>query len=208
MSTLKGALKHAEQFKTKYGNYSGPGSLPEVTAGVTEFVNYIIRRYHISSIIDAPCGDWGWFKNVNLMGTMYCGIDIVDYIIKENHQKYGCRNIQFYQADIIQRGIPRHSDLIICRDFLFHLADTDIKKVLRHFKKTTAKFLMATSFDYVDSNPVFQPFNFCDEYGFRILNMERPPFNFPEPIERLRETEQYQCKGRMVGLWEMEKINV
>lgn len=203
MSTLDGALKQAEQFKKKYGNYSGPGSLPDVIGGIIVFTNYIIGKYKIKSIIDAPCGDWSWMQYIELKDIDYLGYDIVDFIIKENIEDYCRDNILFEIKDIINTEIPREVDLIICRDFLFHLRDDDILKVINNFKQTGSKYLISTSFDKVKVNPKFNSFNYSAEYGFRMINLELPPFNLGKPIENFNETEDYQCKGRMVGLWNL-----
>ena len=206
MSTLNGALKQAEQFKNKYGNYSGPGSLPEVTGLVIRFIDYVLERYEMNNIIDAPCGDWSWMKYINLKGKTYLGFDIVDFIIQENIKNHTREGIYFKVMDIVNQEIVTTPHVIICRDFLFHLRDCDILKVLQNFKNSRAKYIITTSFDYIEENEEFRPFSPEGQYGFRKVNLQKAPFNFPDTIEKIYETTDYQCKGRMVGLWELQML--
>ena len=201
--TLSGAKKQADQFKEKYGNYSGPGSLQEVTKPVIDFVNYLIKKYNIKRILDAPCGDWSWMQYVDLSGVDYVGYDILEKVIVENIDKYSRENVFFEMKDIINEDIPIVPDLVICRDFLFHLPDEAITQVINNICNSGAKYFISTSFDYIRTNEEFTPFSFCNNYGFRRLNLEKEPVSIYPPIEKVYETDSYQCKGRMVGLWEM-----
>ena len=55
-------------------------------------------------------------------------MDIVSDIIKNNNEKYSNSKIKFYKKDIIKNLFPE-VDLVICRDFLIHLSNKDIKNL-------------------------------------------------------------------------------
>lgn len=66
-------------------------------------------------MLDAPCGDFNWMKEVHKDIELYNGIDIVEDIIGKNKKKYSTKIVQFYQSDITRDPLPT-SDLILYRD--------------------------------------------------------------------------------------------
>lgn len=161
---------------------SGVGSTLEGTQSFREWLPLMINKYGIKSIIDIPCGDWNWMSKVNLKGIKYHGMDIVEECIKDNRKKYSKRGIRFSQVDILNDDVDLSCDLIISRDFLFHLSIDSIHKVLEKFKNSGAKFLITTTFP---NNIVANNSDLNDEqkksgWGYRNINLDIEPFNLLE----------------------------
>ncbi len=179
---------------------SGHGSELKVTNPIREKISQLIEEYRITSLLDAPCGDLNWMKHVNLGSCSYIGIDIVKAIIDKNIEQYGS-NRQFIHQNLIDNEIP-FANLILCRDLLAHLTFTDIFKVLKNFKNSGAKYLLVTTNIRTSIN-----YDIDQSGGWRLLNLEKAPFNFPQPLTLIEEDVPYECeKGKHLALWLLEDL--
>ncbi len=165
-------------FETNYWgdlqSYSGPGSNIKNTRNLTKELNKIIKRYKIKSIVDAPCGDFFWINKVIKQNNLkYLGIDIVDDLIRLNKKKYQNNRIKFFNYDILENRIPE-CDLIICRDFLFHLSTKDIKKFFRNLKKSKFKYILISNHALNNNITINKDIQSGD---FRKINLFKEPFN-------------------------------
>ncbi|MEW5551191.1 hypothetical protein ABGT22_14715 [Peribacillus frigoritolerans] len=100
---------------------SGTGSSLAQTKTLIQELPSIIKQLQIKKMIDAPCGDFNWMKEIYKNTELYIGIDIVDEIIKRNKKKYRLKNVQFFHMDITKDRLPT-GDLILCRDCLVHFS--------------------------------------------------------------------------------------
>jgi hypothetical protein len=154
---------------------SGAGSSLEATKNLRAALPGLISKYGIRSMLDAPCGDFYWFRHVDLPGGVtYLGADVVDELVNANQQKYGNGPYSFRPLDITTDELPR-VDLWLCRDVLFHFSDRDIFRTLRRFANSEIEYLLTTSHTEASRN---QDIPTGD---FRLLNLKLPPFDFPEP---------------------------
>ncbi|WP_250161065.1 hypothetical protein [Peribacillus frigoritolerans] len=62
---------------------SGQGSSLTQTKTLIQELPGLINQLQIKKLIDAPCGDFNWMKEVYKNTELYIGIDIVDEIIKK-----------------------------------------------------------------------------------------------------------------------------
>ena len=182
---------------------SGIGSSLDQTIKLREELPKLFSEYNIHSIVDAPCGDFTWMNEINLDKYEYYGFDIVSKVIVQNQKKYAKENIHFDELDIVKHIAPA-VDLIICRDCLVHLSNRDALKALSNFKKSGSKYLLTTTFSARDRNP-----DLVSGRGWRPLNLQKPPFNFPAPLLLINEncTESggiYSDKS--LGLWLIENL--
>ncbi|MBL0040311.1 MAG: class I SAM-dependent methyltransferase [Xanthomonadales bacterium] len=155
---------------------SGSGSDLKQTEAIRAQLPELLREHNIKSMLDAPCGDWYWMQHVDLTGVRYTGADIVPELIDLNRQKFGNSSCEFISLDIVKDTIPS-VDLVFCRDCLVHLSLKDAREALRNIASSESKFLLTTTFTSRTVN---------DELGiifFRPLNLQKPPFNLPEPFE-------------------------
>ena len=191
--------------KNKWGDhysFSGTGSNMEQTQNILKELPNVIKKYNIKSMLDIPCGDFFWMKEHNFKDVNYIGADIVPDLIKTNNYKYKSKNINFETLDIINNDLP-YSDLLFCRDCLVHLSFNDIFNALRNIKRTKFKYLMTTNFLKRDSNVDIAT------GSWRTINLCKPPFNFPEPIENIYEkcTEgDSKFSDKVLSIWEFNKI--
>jgi len=153
---------------------SGEGSELAYTQNLRKFLLRIIQEHEIHSIVDAPCGDFNWMKEVlPRVDVKYYGFDIVDSVIKENKQQYSSEKIEFGVADICIDKLP-DCDLLIVRDCLFHLSFEDIDRFLRNITDLEYKYLLTTSY-FVEEDFVNEDVHTGD---FRLINLFDKPFRF------------------------------
>lgn len=147
---------------------SGPGSTLEVTAPARDFLAVVIQRYGVQSILDAPCGDYNWMAHVDLSGVRYLGWDLVPP-----------QGDLFEKVNLLTVDHAPAVDLIICRDFMIHLPDEQITRVLNLFVESGSWLLLTTNHPMAVNGPQLDP---AGEAGFaaywqRPVNLEAPPFN-------------------------------
>lgn len=185
---------------------SGPGSTLEQTQTIRDALEKLIKNLAIKSILDLPCGDFNWMKHVDLSSCFYIGCDIVKPMIEKNIKDYTDTNHIFLCADATKDALYK-TDLIICRDLLVHLSVSDIKNILLNFKKSGSKYLLTTTFfiQRYDTNSDIV------SGGWRPLNLQEAPFNFPEPIIVINElcTEQNGIyNDKSLALWNLNDITL
>lgn len=159
---------------------SGQGSTLEETEEVRKRLGELFRRLGIVKMVDAPCGDFNWMSKMDLSGIDYTGADIVEEIVRENNARHAQNGRRFIKADIVSEVLPP-SDLILCRDCLVHLSYSDIRKSIRNFRKSGARYLLTTSFINKKTNHDIITGN------WRPLNLEISPFGDFTIIDRIAE---------------------
>ncbi|KKS13838.1 hypothetical protein A2617_00295 [Candidatus Daviesbacteria bacterium RIFOXYD1_FULL_41_10] len=181
---------------------SGRGSDSDQTKYIVKRVPALFKKMSISTVLDIPCGDFNWMKNVDLNGIKYIGADIIEKLIKNNKDKYGKDNISFQYIDITEDSLPQ-VDLVLMRDFLVHLSYEDIFKTLNNIYRSGAKYLLTTSFTNRKENKDIIT------GGWQPLNLRIAPFFFPKPIKIINE----KCtQGRLsytdksLALWEIAEL--
>ncbi len=173
---------------------SGPGSELRVTHNMRQALTALIKRFGITAIADAPCGDLNWMKHVDIGDCRYIGVDIVQELIENNKKLFGSTR-EFMHLNLIEDIIEK-VDLIICRDMLAHLTDEQIFKVLKNFKQSGAKYLLATTNLQSTGNTQISRAG-----DWRKLNLELPPFNFPRPLALIQEDVPFEWeRGKHLAL--------
>lgn len=161
---------------------SGTGSSLRSTENIRIHLPKIIKKFNIKKLFDAPCGDFNWMSQVlKNFEIDYLGSDIVEDLIL-NNRKYEKTNIKFIKLDIRIDKLPS-SDLMICRDCLFHFSYEDIFLFLNNFLNSKIKYILLTSNlnvedrfenkdittgDYRKIDFFSKPFNFEKNYIYRF----------------------------------------
>jgi SAM-dependent methyltransferase len=130
---------------------SGGGSFVNTTKIIRKMLPVLWKEYDIKIFLDVPCGDYNWMKEVEKDNIVYIGGDIVNELIEQNNQKYKMENVSFRVLDITKDALPT-VDMIFCKDCLQHLSYEDIFKVLKNFKRSKSKYLLATTYPLTLSN--------------------------------------------------------
>lgn len=185
---------------------SGEGSNLEQTKIIREQLPVLLKKNNVKSLVDAPCGDWYWMRNIKIDIKEYIGIDIVEDLINKNNLNYANESIKFIKSNIVKDDLPR-ADLILSRDCLVHLTFEDALNAIRNFKRSGSTFLLTTTFTERTSNN-----DLVGQYAFwRPLNLQLAPFCFPQPYEIINEQCTEGNKGFMdkcLALWKLDDITL
>lgn len=172
---------------------SGVGSRLDATVNLRTQLPLLLEQFEIKSILDAPCGDHNWFRLIERGDIKYIGVDIVEELVEQNRQKYSDQNTDFIQLDITRDPLPA-ADLLICRDLLAHLSFKDIGRIFENILNTDIKYLFFTHHHECNGN------NDIRSGGYRTLNLELFPFDFPKPIITIDDWREDQTPRQMC-LW-------
>lgn len=180
---------------------SGAGSDLTQTAEIRARLPELIKKFSVNSMLDIPCGDWHWMKEVQL-NINYTGADIVPDIINMNAKQYGNDKRRFLVLDMTKDALPK-VDLVFSRDVLVHMSFDDAYAALQHISASGATYLLTTTFTDREEN-----FDIITGL-WRPLNLTVAPFNFPEPLALINEkcTEGDGSWGdKCLGLWNTEDL--
>jgi SAM-dependent methyltransferase len=177
---------------------SGTGSGEAATSVIRRELPGLFQRYGVRSVLDAPCGDFYWIKEVARTLDRYVGVDIVPDLIKRNAATHSTDTVSFVCGDLAVDPLPS-ADLVLCRDCFIHLPTRMIRGALRNFQATGARYLLLTS----DRDA--EPYHDIPIGSFRPVNFTRPPFSFPAPLCTLSEEE---TGSRRLCLWELQSLPI
>jgi hypothetical protein len=181
---------------------SGRGSSLAQTQVVIAALPALLARHRVRSMLDIPCGDFHWMSRVDLSGVDYVGADIVPELIEANRAAHGGPGRDFRVLDLCRDPLPA-VDLVFCRDCLVHLPFAMIDEAIANLRASGATWLLATTF-------VDQPVNHDIALGdFRPIDLCKPPFAFPPPVEWLMEgcTEAGGAHSdKALGLWRIASL--
>lgn len=181
---------------------SGRGSDVDQTRIITKELSSLFDACNISTVLDIPCGDFFWMKNVDLRNVDYTGADIVEELTRKNTETYGRDGIRFRCMNLIEDKLPK-VDLILCRDCLVHLSFADIFLALGNVCSSQSEFFLTTTHTGRKENKDILTGQ------WRPLNLEIAPFMLPKPLELVIEDcpagdGAYQDKA--LGLWRISNI--
>jgi SAM-dependent methyltransferase len=198
------AKYHPAELLRREESPSGPGSSSAQTATLRRVLPDLLQTLGVRSLLDAGCGDFNWMRQVELNLEQYFGVDIVDDLIARNRQRYGRPQREFLCLDLAWVDLP-HADAVLCRDTLVHYSLADAQAILRNLKRTDARYLLATTFPPRGANEDIAI------GGWRPLDMEAAPFNFPRPVHLILEncTEMGgRYSDKSLAVWELNNLSL
>ena len=159
---------------------SGKGSENKQVRYIKQALPDLFADFSITSILDIPCGDFNWMKDLELKDIEYVGGDIVGDLVDKNKKSYQKAHRIFMQLDLMRSELP-DVELIFCRDCLVHLSYADIREAIKNIQRSSATYLLTTSF-------IEQKINRDIKTGdWRTLNLMAAPFGFPPPLKIIME---------------------
>lgn len=185
---------------------SGLGSEVDATAQIRSEIPKLLSELNVRSLLDLPCGDFGWMEKTRLPVETYIGGDLVESVVQELSDKFaglrGGVSYSFRVLDLVKDDLPK-ADLVLCRDCLVHFSYEFIAKALRNLKRCGAKYLLMTTFTNLSENIDVQ------DGDWRPLNFEVAPFSFGKP-ERIINEHCAEVNGayadKSLALWKIDSL--
>lgn len=117
----------------------GTGSTLRFTQQLISDLPDLFRRWHVTSILDAGCGEFHWMRHCDLSGITYVGGDVVAAKLATLRDRFPEHS--WLDLDITEDAMP-NVDLWLCRDTLIHLPDDMIRRSLRNFVSSGTRLLL------------------------------------------------------------------
>ncbi len=154
-------------------------------------------------MVDAPCGDFKWMREVELPVEKYIGVDVVKELIDANNQAYANAQREFRHLDLVENVLPK-VDLVFNRDVLIHLSYADIFRFIARLKQGGCTYLLTTHFPEQAEN------RDIPTGEWRPVNLEIAPFGFPKPLRTISEkyTANPEHADKCLALWRIDAIPV
>lgn len=181
---------------------SGTGSSLKNTENLRKELPALISKFSVNKIFDAPCGDFNWMVHLlPLINVEYIGGDIVRRLIEGHNQKFKSSKISFITIDLIKDDFPL-SDLMICRDCLFHLSFADTRSLLQNFVASGIPYLLTTTHKQMAD---WQ--NYDIQTGdFRLIDLFSSPYHFPSKPLAIIDDWVFPDPERQMCLWTREQV--
>ena len=182
---------------------SGPGSTLKSTENVRNAILNIVNKYGIKTVLDAPCGDMNWMKEIVNNFDHYIGVDIVEKMINSHKNTFNNKNIEFKCMDITKDELSK-VDLVFSRDCIQHLTNNEVMNFINNIKKSNSKYLLiSTTLNINNENRLS-----LNTYQWQYINLEEKPFNFPKALEYIYDcgTEDDFRPNTFLGLYEIDKL--
>jgi 2-polyprenyl-3-methyl-5-hydroxy-6-metoxy-1,4-benzoquinol methylase len=177
---------------------SGPGSRVSANKKLLNLLDEFVVSHDIKTITDCGCGDFNWMRLFDFEKLdSYTGIDIVSPLIDSNNEKYGSNKVSFQCLSVIEDEIPT-SDLIICKDVLFHLSYEDALKTIGNIRNSGVKYLISTTFSDFHNIDI-------KSGHWRPINLLSEPFLLGEPYQYWENIEERDDKYsiKSIGVWKL-----
>ncbi len=178
---------------------SGTGSTLAATGTIRSALPPLLSTLNMHVILDVPCGDFNWAKEIDWKPFHYIGADIVSDLVDRNRALYASDGVEFLTLDILTDPLPR-CDLILCRDLFIHFPNDLIQSALHNISRSSARYFLTTQYDGVKTNQDIKL------GSFRPLNLMLPPFGLPKPEQSIPDSDYLKLRGRTLGLWRLDSI--
>jgi hypothetical protein len=200
----------ADVFRHIYGRHhwagsesaSGAGAGVGQTAEIRRVLPALLAELGVATMLDLPCGDYGWMRTVDPPVARYIGADLLPEIIEPLEAEFADARREFRVLDLTRDALPA-ADLLFCRDCLVHLSYDDIRRALRNILRSDISWVLTTTF------PGAEPNEDIVTGDWRTLDLEQAPFHLPPPVRILNEgcTEAAGAfADKSLGLWRAEEL--
>lgn len=171
----------------------GPGSTLAATEGIRQELPKLLRDLEVKTLLDAPCGDFNWMAQVDLSGIDYIGLDVDSENVaaataKQSADGFAPKSKRIINASILDGELPA-ADLMLCRDFLQHLPNKDVRRVISIFQTSDIEWFLVTSHKNQHNHDI------GNRGDFRPLNLMKLPFSWPQPAKSIKDGDN------ILGLW-------
>lgn len=181
---------------------SGAGASLEQTRALRRSLPALLSELGVATILDVPCGDYGWMRTFELPVDRYIGGDLLPEVVEPLAATFGDARREFRVLDLTRDRLPP-ADLLLCRDCLVHLSYDGIRSALGNAVRSGIPYFLTTTFPGCEANEDIVTGD------WRVINLERAPFHLPVPMRILNEgcTEgNGMFADKSLALWRTEDL--
>lgn len=167
----------------KSGALSGEGTTGNWADSAISDIEQIINGLEGLTICDVGCGDFVFGQRIAGLFTRYHAIDISNYIIEINKEKYShLSNVEFHHGNGSDESLPV-ADVYLIRQVLQHTTNAQIEKTVSNVFSKTPKLVICFEDvpikDYVPNSDLPTDGSFTRNTRGSGVDLIASPFNFP-----------------------------
>jgi hypothetical protein len=181
---------------------SGAGASRDQTRELRRSLPVLLSELGVATMLDLPCGDYGWMRTFELPVDRYIGADLLPEVIQPLAAAFGDDRREFRVLDLTRDPLPP-ADLLFCRDCLVHLSYAGIRRALGNAVRSGIPYVLTTTFPRGEANEDIVTGD------WRVIDLECAPFHLPAPTRILNEgcTEEGGVfADKSLGLWRTEDL--
>jgi hypothetical protein len=181
---------------------SGAGASLDQTRELRRSLPALLSELGVATMLDLPCGDYGWMRTFELPVDRYIGADLLPEVVEPLAAAFGDDRHEFRVLDLTRDPLPPAA-VLFCRDCLVHLSNADIRRALGNAVRSGIPYLLTTTFPHGEANEDIVTGD------WRVIDLERAPFHLPAPMRILNEgcTEgDGVFADKSLGLWRTEEL--
>jgi hypothetical protein len=181
---------------------SGAGASLDQTRKLRRSLPVLLRELGVATMLDLPCGDYGWMRTLELPVDRYIGADLLPEVVEPLAAAFGDGRREFRVLDLTRDRLPP-ADLLFCRDCLVHLSYAGIWRALGNAVGSGIPYILTTTFPRCEANEDIVTGD------WRAIDLQRAPFHLPVPIRVLDEgcTEGGGVfADKSLGLWRTDDL--
>jgi hypothetical protein len=177
---------------------SGTGSSLAQTEALRRKLPELFERLGVRALVDAGCGELNWMGTISENLPLYLGYDVVEEIVADLRRRFEPRKNHFFNTADITRHVLPPADAILCRDVLTHYNHALVRVALDNFRKSGARYLIATTFARGRNDPIriggWQPIDLC-----------AAPFDLRPP--EILVVEELPNSPKALGVWRLDALH-
>jgi 2-polyprenyl-3-methyl-5-hydroxy-6-metoxy-1,4-benzoquinol methylase len=165
----------------------GPGATLALTEQLRAWLQELLQRIRIDTMLDAACGDWAWMRLVDLGRIEYTGWDVDPGRIDTCRARAADLKTDTYfeVRNLLTTPCVPEFDLVLCRDMLMHVTNEHISRFLDKVRDSGSRLLLTTTFPGADNSSRRWDAAKATWQGYmeQPMDLTREPFNLPAPLE-------------------------
>ena len=180
------------------------GLFEYTTKWVWDIIEHHVKEDIRIKCIDIGCGDLSFWK-YRLFHYRPCknyiGIDISDFIIKENVKKFPNRQFLNLSSSDYVEGLS--SLVVLCMDLLFHIPDNCVYvNTIINLCEYSKKWIILSNWHkepekYNTDYQTYRNFDYYqyifEHYGFKLMTMHKVPINNIGAIYVYKKVDENEC---------------
>lgn len=185
------------------GGTSGAGSTGRLNAFKSEFLNSVIKKYKINSVLDLGCGQGAILDNLEV--DDYLGFDPSKDVINSLKEKYLLDNSKIFQWKSENLEIK---ELTLSFDVIFHLIEDAVyEDYMRSLFSLSEKYVLIYSSNSNRTDPEYETaphvkhriFTEVVPISFKLLEHHKNPFPYQSSNPNETSWSEFFLYGRESG---------
>lgn len=158
---------------------SGAGSIGDEAEQYIKLLTEWMKGKPIRRVLDLGAGDGHVIGELSrrMPGIQFEAVDCVAKVVEDAKQR--SPGVTWHVADLLEYDIPPGFDMILCKDVLHHLPNTDVAVILEKLRTSRTRCVITADYNGAREE------NDCARGKYRALDFEHPEW-LPFQVSKIR----------------------